>query len=245
MAAAALVAVAGCGPGGPVEEGKGLTLTAADGQQIAATLYDAPAPNAPGLILVHMYGSDRRAWDAFAVKANHDGYSIIAFDMRGHGDSAALNPESPKYRSFSEDDWRLVLQDIDAAKQALVASGADADRIGLVGASVGANLAALYAAQHTDVEALVLLSPGKSYKGLSIEEPFAAYGKRPSMLLTGEGDRYSADTCRALHAMASGFTELREFPGIVHGTDILDANPNASGQILQWCDTVLGEPASK
>lgn len=237
-----LLAVIGCGPADVASDSRSeLTLQSKDGTNISATLTIAAGTPSPGLILVHMYGSDRTAWESFAVQAQREGYSVISIDMRGHADTATLNPNAKKYRSFSATDWKDVLLDIDAAKSMLIENGVDEDRIGVMGASIGANLAAAYAAHHQDIQALVMLSPGKDYKGVRVEPAFAQYGKRPSLLVTGEGDRYSADTCRSLHREAKGFCEFREFPGIYHGTNILDAIPNASGQILQWCNTVLRE----
>lgn len=242
MATAVLVAVAGCSPDKrPESSATAVTLASSDGLKIAASLLPATLPAPPGLILVHMYGSDHSAWESFAGRAQREGYSTIAIDMRGHGDSASMNSAAPKYGGFSTEDWRGVLLDIDAARQALIASGVDEDRIGIVGASIGANLAAAYAAKNEDLQALVMLSPGTDYKGIRVTPSFETYGKRPSLLLTSEDDRYSAQTCRSLHASAAGFCELREFPGADHGTDLLDASPNAAGLILQWCDTVLGE----
>lgn len=242
MAAAVLILVAGCGPDRkPVDSSAELTLVAADGMRIAATECRAAVTPSPGLILVHMFGSDRGAWAAFASRARREGYSVIAIDMRGHGDSAALNPDAPQYRRFTAPDWLNVLQDIEAARVALVERGTDPARIGVVGASIGANLAAAYAADHGEIAALVLLSPGQDYKGVEVAGAFARYGKRPSLLVTTEGDSYAADTSRALHRSATGFSELREFAGVYHGTEMLDAIPNTTVQILQWCDTVLVE----
>ena len=45
-----------------------------------------------------------------------------------------------------------------------------------------------------------------------------------------------------MHRSSEGFCELREFPGTQHGTAILDAHSSTIGLILQWCDTVFGEP---
>jgi pimeloyl-ACP methyl ester carboxylesterase len=243
IATVALVAAVGCGPGEqPESDGRSdLTIRAADGLLIAATLFQSSESQPPGLILIHMYGSNRGEWMSFASRAQKEGYSVITFDMRGHGGTAALNQEAPKFRSFSLEDWEKVSLDIDAAKRALIDAGADAERIGVVGASIGANIGANYAADHADVQALVLLSPGDVYKGVRVDRAFNDYGKRPSLLITGEGDQYSAIASRALHRSASGFCELREFPGTHHGTEIVNANPNAASQILQWCDTVLGE----
>ena len=242
MAVATLIVAAGCSPAGePDGSSTSLTLVAADGMKIAATERRSAISPSSGLILVHMFGSNRNAWSAFAARAQREGYSVIAVDMRGHGDTAALNPNTPQYRGFTPQDWLDVLHDIEAARTALVKGGADPARIGVVGASIGANLAAAYAAEHENIAALVLLSPGQDYKGVGVAEAFERYGKRPSLLVTTEGDRYAADTCRALHRSATGFSELREFAGMYHGTEMLDAIPNATVQILQWCDTVLVE----
>ena len=96
-------------------DGRDLARRPADSTEPEA---DRLGPQPPGLILIHMYGSDRSAWALFASQAQREGYSVIAIDMRGHGDTAALNPKSPKYRGFSTEDWRGVLLDIDAAKNA-------------------------------------------------------------------------------------------------------------------------------
>ncbi len=238
----ALLMASGCGRrtrSAPLEP-ENLALESPDRVQLAATFYAARGPNAPGLVLVHMPGADRHSWEPFALRAQRAGYNCLAVDLRGHGDSTTRNGQPLTYRSFSRDDWLAALQDIGAAKQALLDRGADPDNLALVGAGTGANLAIHYAVDHVDIQAVVLVSPGLDYEGISTEVEITAYGKRPALLLTAEDDSYSAASCGALKNAASGLCELRQYPGSVHGTDLLATSANAINQILLWLDPIIG-----
>ena len=215
------------------------TLAAVDGIQLAATFYPVPADKPPGLILVHMLGADRRVWESFARRAQGLGYACLAFDLRGHGESTLWNGQRLSYRNFSTQDWLAAAQDIDAAKQALIAHGANPRNIALAGASIGANLALTYAQDHKDIPALILVSPGLDYKGVKTESAITAYGERPVLLLTAEGDSYSAASCAALKRAASGLCELREYPGAAHGTALFDASASALEQTFLWLRPIL------
>ena len=57
-----------------------------------------------------------------------------------------------------------------------------ADSIGIAGASIGANLAVLDAADDPGVRSIALLSPGLDYRGLRIEAAMKKYGARPALL---------------------------------------------------------------
>jgi alpha-beta hydrolase superfamily lysophospholipase len=241
-AAVAIIFFAGCGGSDPTfPEPVPLTLDTADGFRVAATLFPAAEPDPPGLILVHQVGATRAHWEPFAARAQQGGYAVITFDLRGHGGTAELNPDRPKFRALESGDWQAAQNDIAAAANTLLDAGADETHIGIVGASIGANLAAAFAAPNDVVQALVLISPGEEYRGVTVTAAFEAYGQRPSLLLAAENDTYAAKTARALHASSEGFCELREYAGTYHGTDLLDAHPAAMGLILDWLDTVLAE----
>lgn len=222
-----------------------LELSARDGMQLKADRY-LPVPreganaDPPGLVLVHALGADRRAWDTFAERARRAGFMAVAFDMRGHGESTRRGPDEVSYRTFSTSDWLSVLDDIDAAKTALIDAGANRDNIVVVGASIGANLALHYAVKHPDIPAVVMVSPGLDYKGIGAREALAALGERPVLLMTSTGDSYSAATCTALKALAPGHCELREYSGTAHGTDLLDAAATALDQVFLWLEPIVG-----
>ncbi len=120
-----------------------------------------------------------------------------------------------------------------------MAAGADADDLGLVGASIGANLALSYAQGDPQIQAIVLLSPGEAYKGLKILPVMKDYRRRPVLILAAEGDSHSAATARKLKRAARDYCEVRIYPGTAHGTDLLAAARNAPGQIFLWLEPIL------
>lgn len=232
--AVGIAALLGCAGRAPSERTEAVTLKADDGVAIAATYRASAAQNAPGVVLIHSLGADRRRWDVFAERLRRAGYASIAIDMRGHGESLRRGDATLDYRKFSAADWLGVTRDIDSAKRALVARGALADNVILIGASIGANLALRYAAAHAEIPAVVLISPGLDYHGVETEQEIVNYGDRPSLLMTSDGDSYSASSCAALKTRASGQCELRQYPGAAHGVDLLDASEAAGDQILAW-----------
>ena len=220
-------------------------LHTVDGMALSATVYPTARPNPPGLILVHMLGSDRAAWKSFASHAQAAGYLCIAFDMRGHGGSQDAGGAKTGYSDFTTQDWLAVADDIEAARQALLKEGANPKDIGIVGASIGANVALRYAADNADIPAIVLISPGLDYKGVKTEDAIVTLGQRPCLLVTTEGDSYSDSSCAALKKKASGLCELREYAGSAHGTAIFDAAPTSLDDVLLWLNPIFNaKPAN-
>ncbi len=226
----------------PLANKRDLTFASADGVALHATLYapDKPAKNPPGLVLAHMVGSNRAAWEPFATRAQRAGYLCLAFDARGHGESIGQGGQRLSYRNFDTPDWLAIVNDMAAAHKALVENGADPANVAVVGASIGANLALQYAVAHRDVAATVMISPGLDYKGVETEQPLKDLGKRPVLLVTSRGDSYSAQSCATLKKAASGFCELREYAGSAHGTNLLDGAINAIDDVLLWLKPIIG-----
>lgn len=227
-------------PAGPQpESSRDVSITTSDGVVLAATLYAAPA-GSPGLVLVHGLGSSRHAWDNFAQKARRAGFGVVSFDIRGHGQSVKQGGGEITHRTFTTEDWLGALADIDAARAFLVKQGADPENTVVIGASMGANLALHYAVKHRDVPAVVMISPGLDYKGVTTREKMAELGERPVLLMTSTGDSYSAASCSTLKPLAAGHCELREYAGTAHGTDLFDFAPSAVEQIFVWLEPIIG-----
>ena len=211
----------------------------ADGFRIHGTVYPIESDRPPGLILVHMLGSDRSRWQDFARRAQRAGFMCLAYDMRGHGQSSVQNGQSRPFARFADSDWAAATGDIEAAKKALVAQGADPANLAVVGASIGANLALVYAQRDRDIQAVVLLSPGLEYKSIRTEPVMKAYPGRPVLLMASEEDTYSAKSCAVLKEAARGYSELRGYAGSAHGTDLLVSEQGAAEQILMWLGEIL------
>jgi pimeloyl-ACP methyl ester carboxylesterase len=225
------------------DSGKDISFPSSGGYTVAATLIMPADLKPPGIILLHMVGSDRGAWRGFQSQARADGYASIAIDLRGHGQTKTTAAGGSAARIFSANDWLDVLDDIAGAKRALVEAGADPAKIALMGASIGANLAFRYTATDPEVHAVVMLSPGEDYSGVTTTKTMETFTSRPVLLMAARGDSYAAASAQKLDALAKQFCELRLYPGAAHGTDLLGAEPLAAEQVLMWLDQVLNHKA--
>jgi|GEM_PF-310059 len=244
-AAVAFFFLTACGRPMPAETSlsrKDVVFNSSDGMILHATIFfpENATNNPPGLILLHMAGSSRTGWDSFAARAQRAGYLCLAFDARGHGDSMMRGGQAISYRTFETRDWLAILDDMASAHKTLLEYGADPDNVAVVGASIGANLVLRYALNHPDVAATVMVSPGLDYKGVETEQAIRELGKRPALLVTSQGDSYSAESCATLKKAASGLCELREYAGSAHGTNLLDGPTHAAEDILLWLRLIIG-----
>ncbi|MCE9637799.1 MAG: alpha/beta fold hydrolase [Planctomycetes bacterium] len=151
-------------------EPKDVTVTTADGMHLAATFWAAKETSGAGVVLVHMFGSDRKAWGPVVKHFGARGISVLAIDLRGHGGSAKQGKVdlAPRVQKRDVKLFAEMHKDAFAAVQWLAKDGkCDPKRIALVGASVGCSIAIDTARQHpADVAAVLCMSPGANYLGL-------------------------------------------------------------------------------
>jgi pimeloyl-ACP methyl ester carboxylesterase len=75
-------------------------IPTADGVDLDGTFYRPkganPGTNAPCVMLIHRYNSDRTKgeWNALAEKLQDKGFAVLAFDLRGHGNSTQISQPS-------------------------------------------------------------------------------------------------------------------------------------------------------
>ena len=201
-----------------------LTLRAEDGHSIAATWYEPAYRPAPAVVLVHMLTRSRRDWESVALRLASEGIGALTIDLRGHGDSPGATG-----------DLAAMRLDVDAAKRHLaVRPDVVHSRIGLAGASLGANLAVLAAADDPLVKSLVLLSPSLDYRGVRIEAALRKYGKRPAFLVASKEDAYARRTVGDLAKGSGAIREVLMLDGAGHGTGMLAHAPELGAQIAGW-----------
>jgi alpha-beta hydrolase superfamily lysophospholipase len=215
-------------------------LTTGDGVELRAQVTAATKPGGKGLVLLHMLGRQSDDWRAFADAAAARGYTSVAVDLRGHGKSTATaSGNKLVWQRFSDADFRGAVNDVRAAYEHLLTQrGLDKEKIAVVGASIGANLALNFAAvERGKVAAAVLLSPGANYKGVDTTQAVKGYAG-PLLIYSAPGDGYSFRSSQTL-AEAAAKAELRQFPGSAHGTRAFDADAKYIEQILDWLDSKL------
>ncbi len=181
------------------------------------------AQSAPGVLLLHMLGGAKEDWEGVAAVLQAGGFVVLAVDQRGHGETGGAA------------DWALARQDTLAMLAYLRAQrNVDPARVGIVGASIGANLALNACAEDAQCRAAVLLSPGLDYRGVTTEDAIVALGDRPVLLVASEDDSYSAQTVRALDGLAEGDRQLQMYQNAGHGTRMFSAEPGLTDLITGW-----------
>ena len=218
-----LMFLMGCG--GSAASVQDLTFTATDGAVHHATWYPA-ADGDPAVLLLHMLNSDRTVWADFAAELNTAGYSALAVDLRGHGDSGGTA------------DWTAAPNDVHEAWNLMVRQkGVDINKTAIVGASIGANLALVEGANESRVRTVVLMSPSLDYRGVKTESAMSAFGDRPVLIINSSDDTDVVMQGFTLNNLAqhedSKASQLMEAG---HGTNMLTNNPGTSGLIIEWLD---------
>ena len=200
-----------------------VTLHTDDGVNLVATWYEPTGRPAPAVVLVHMLQKSRRDWDQLATRMAGEGIGVLAVDLRGHGESQG-----------SAQDHAGMVQDVRAARR-FAASRPEVTpgKIGIAGASFGATLAALAAADDATVAGLALLSPTVEYRGMRLDGALRKYGSRPLLLVASDDDGYAMRTVRELQkGGARRETVVLNRAG--NGTAMLASAPDLGQRLVEW-----------
>ena len=215
-------------------------LKTPDGTRLKATYFAAAKPG-PGVVLLHMCNSQRKAWAALGAQLAKQGIHAVALDYRGYGESggtpvADLAP--PDRQRISQQDWP---GDIDAAFDYLVSQpGVDRSRIGAAGGSCGVDNAIQLARRHPEVKTLVLLAGGTNAAG---EQFLSQSPWLPIFASAAHDDGRAVDGMRWLLGFSSGTgNEFKEYQTGGHGTDMFSAHKDLEPAIAAWFERHLVNP---
>lgn len=254
-----------------------ITLETSDGVTLAATYYpsrlsDESRKNAVPVILLHVYKGNRGDFEKLALKLQDAGHAVIAPDLRGHGESTG-----PDGELRAADFAAMVRQDMEAVKRFLVKKNntgeLNIERLGVVGAEMGATVAINWAAldwswpvlatgkQGQDVKALALVSPKWSFKGMRINDAVVhpnvrsdlsvviVVGRRNSKLLQGARRLHNAlaryrYTPRREEAAEKQTLWLKTPQTSLQGTQLINEKSLQVDQmVLDFIDLRLVKPA--
>jgi len=205
--------------------GRPVTLASLDGTSLAGQLYEAAPRPAPAVVLVHMLSRSKADWDTLAQELERRGITALAIDLRGHGTSAG-----------SASALGEMVQDVRAAVQWLAARpGVRADAVGVVGASLGANLALQAAVEQPLVRVVAAVSPSLDYRGVRTgADVMRKLGDRGIWLASSTEDPYSLRTLKELteNSTVPRDQQLSTVPA--HGTRLLAADPVLARGLVDW-----------
>ncbi len=209
--------------------GRVVTFTSADGTLLTAMFYDASPRPAPAVVLVHMLGRSKDEWSLFAERLQDAGVAALAVDLRGHGRSGGNGSE-----------LAAMVGDVHAAV-AWVSAQASVrrDAVAIAGASLGANLAALVAADAPAVRAVALVSPSLDYRGVRLDSAvMKKIGTRPLWLAASRDDPYALRTVIELAGeQPSREQHLSSVRG--HGTPLFSADQDLARALVDWLKRTL------
>jgi len=205
-------------------------FTTEDGVEIIGDFYEAPNSKYAG-ILIHMMPSDRKSLRTLALKLKEVGYSTLAIDLRGHGESINSTKGLLDYKKFSDEEHQASIYDIKSASKFLEAKGFPISNQFLIGASIGANLSLQFLSSNTYVKCAVLISPGLNYRGIKLENYLKKELGEKLMVVVTKEDIQSYSSIEKIKELAPPSTIL-EYPGSAHGTDIFDGFPELYDKII-------------
>jgi len=185
-----------------------VAFSAPDGYQLKGTLWTSTDPSSPAIILVHQYGSNRHDFDSFAPDLLNDGYTVLAYDIRGFGESqngpASIN-DFPK--------------DTAGAVQFLESQKTPPSHIGIIGASVGANVAFVASGSIPGIFAAVSLSPSNTGpRGVLMGSDISGFNPHSILIASDEREKSDADF---IFNLAHDPKEEKTYPGFGHGVLLL------------------------
>jgi dienelactone hydrolase len=206
-----------------------VTFTARDGAQVSGVLYVPEKTPAPAVVLLNMLGRTHRDWEGAAARFVEAGIAVLAVDFRH------MAPADPDSADAVRSPYAALVLDAEAARAYLAARPeVNAARIGMAGASLGANVAALAAANDLAVKSLALLSVSLDYRGLKLEQALKTFASRPALLVASSEDPFALRSARQSVTMGDGARELRVLSGAGHGTVMLAREPDLATALVDW-----------
>ncbi|MBK8020213.1 MAG: alpha/beta fold hydrolase [Chloroflexi bacterium] len=231
MSIAMLIAVPASAQEGAPPEPTRVELTAEDGLVLIGDFYTSASNQPqPALLLMHMYNGKRQDWQEWIAPLTAAGYNVLTVDLRGFGESGQRT--NWELAQTDTQDWLDWLAEQTAVQE---------DRIGIIGASIGANLALVGCANNEACRTAVALSPGENYYDVEPMASIEAMGRRSILLVAAQLDRESATAVRAFDDGASSRTSvgLVLFSGTGHGTDLIRTKTILTPFVIDWLAQVL------
>ncbi|MFH1679968.1 MAG: alpha/beta fold hydrolase [Candidatus Eisenbacteria bacterium] len=210
-----------------------VTIRSKDGFALRASYHAAENPG-PCVLLLHQCNRDRTAYDDLAPALAEAGLHVLAIDFRGFGESKS--EEAADFHAQSEELWPRFAEDVEAAIEYLASRpGADALRIGILGASCGGAQALLAANRRPEVRTLALLSSSLPWIDEKDIKEFESERAIPLLCIAGEEDRGTYErTRRIFQSSKSPDTRLILYKGNAHGAPLFDHDPILIQVITDW-----------
>lgn len=174
-----------------------VTFPAADGRPLAGSLWESGETGAVAVLLVHDREGDRTIWEHAIPRFLARGWTVLTFDLRGHGDSLAHGERAALPGGLDAG----LAADVRGALAFLATRPvADPARIAAVGLGRGADLVWAAAARDWGAASAVCVSPdearARAFAGPGPVRPRGVY------VLYGARDALGTEAALAFAAVA-------------------------------------------
>jgi dienelactone hydrolase len=214
-----------------------VSLVADDGVRIGGTLAipGNEKGDFPAVILIHEGESDRREWDGFFAKVLEQEMVVLSYDIRGHGTSDEVADLDSLYN-----DPNQAPRDLLAAVAFLQSDRrVDPARLGIVGASLGGNLACVGNSEMGVKSAVVLSAKTSAAQNLAGKDDLDL---RSVFTIAAEGDDEGrrVQWAEELHEKTCEPRKIRIVANSsAHGVKIMEEFPEVADEILEWLRETL------
>ena len=196
--------------------------------------------NGKMVILLHDLGRTREDYKNFEKRLENETFGYLAFDLRGHGQSTNLGTYNNFKKTGTDNEFNQMVRDVEGAISFLNDKGYQTEDIFIIGAGLGANVAAKAVGLNPQIAGLGLLTPGLKTKDVLSMGGIKMY-KNPVMIAVGSIDRkpmMEANLLRNAAFLSSGQGKVLFLTAYeLTGTKMLDRY--LTSNVIWW----LKEPA--
>jgi len=203
-------------------------LTAGDDLVLVGDVYspaDSAEGGAPAILLMHQNKSNRDMWEPLIPALLEAGMVVLTVDLRAHGETGGRV------------DWTLAQEDTQLWIAYLLArEGVNPEKVAVMGASIGSNLALVGCAANEGCLTVVALSPGLDYFGVKPEISVSeGLRRRSALLVASRGDNTSAVAVRQMAGSSKGLLGMRVYAGVAHAAEFFEDDlESVTGLIVSW-----------
>lgn len=164
-----------------------VTLTTQDGWKLAA-VYQPAQSEKQTVILLHDLNKNKEAFASLKESLSKNGFGYLALDLRGHGQSTTEGSVRSFAKEGVDNQFNKMTRDVDAAIGFLKEKRISPEQIILLGAGLGANVAAKSTSFWPDISAIALISPSANVRGVLAIPPMRLY-KGNILIAAGAADK--------------------------------------------------------
>src|SRR3989339_1190956 len=177
--------------------GAKVQFSALDGIPLSGLFIPPASQGMKTFVLLHGLGSNQEEWQPFIQKLVKRGYGFLSYDARGHGESTLdANGQKISFENFGApgpgSQWNAMVADLEQAIEFLLKEKKiSRKRIGLMGASLGANICIIETGRDKEIPVTVLLSPGLNYAGIVTSRAIEGCNDRAVLKAAAPADPYA------------------------------------------------------